>query len=275
MDIQTPSVKQERLRTQNKTPGLRIKSEGRVVTFLGSKGGIGTSTIAVNLADCLVNCQTGRGVALVDMNVEDADVPRFLGIHIDHHWDAIARKPGRVETVDLLDIMHKHDGRMYVLASPDRSGQLALDPELIKRVFQLLRQMFPFVVADSGLSLGGVADPVLEFSDQVFIVTMLSYPCLARTEKVLNFFARQGYPAREKIKIIINRHVNNSTITIREAERLLQQEVFWTFPNSFTATMAALNQGKTLSLVAPRSPMAVSIKSLAALLTAEASHVTD
>jgi len=103
---------------------------------------------------------------------------------------------------------------------------------------------------------------------------MLSYPCLDRTEKILGLLSHRSYPSRENIRIIVNRHVNNSSISISEAERFLQQDVFWTFPNSFTATMTALNQGKTLSQAAPRSPMTISIKRLAAVLASEINYAT-
>jgi pilus assembly protein CpaE len=85
-------------------------------------------------------------------------------------------------------------------------------------------------------------------------------------KRLLWIFQKLGYPLLENIKIIINRHTDRkSVIPPEEAEKSINQKIFWFVPNDYPTTMSAINQGKTLSAVAPTAEVSKNLKSLASV----------
>jgi len=119
------------------------------------------------------------------------------------------------------------------------------------------------VIIDGGHSLGRITSKTLEMSDRVLLISIMSLPCLSNTKKLLESFRTLGYPRKEKIKIVVNRYEKNSEISLKDAEESIHSDIFWTLPNSYKTTMAAINQGKPLSDVAPNSSITKSVKRLA------------
>lgn len=259
-------------RFQEKRTTRLSKPAGRVVTVFGSKGGVGTSTIAVNLATCLAESQKGAGIALVDMNMLTGEIPIFLEINPGYHWGEIAQNSARLDATYLMNVMYRYDSNLHVLASPGTPGHLTVSPDIVERVFQLLRRSFRFVVVDGGTALEQLSTRALQMADQVFLVAILSLPCLANANKILSSFSYWGYPPQERIKIIINRYLKSSEISLEEAESTLQRRVFWTIPNDYRTTMGAVNQGKPLNVVAPRAAITGSFEKLGTTLAAGECH---
>ncbi len=169
---------------------------GSIIEVIGSKGGVGTTTIAVNLATCLSRRPEASPVALVDMNMITGEVPLFLELEAGQHWGEIAKNISRVDVTYLMNIMTNYDANLYVLASPGTPGHPTVAPEIVERVFVLLRKAFRFVIVDAGVSLAGPSRSLLQMASNVLLVSTLSLPCLANTNKILSSFNYWGYPAR-------------------------------------------------------------------------------
>jgi pilus assembly protein CpaE len=127
-----------------------------------------------------------------------------------------------------------------------------------------MRNVFDYIVIDGGQALDDISMKILEMSDMVFLVAILSLPCLTNVKRLLWIFQKLGYPQQEDIRIIINRHHRKLTvITPNEAEESINQKIFWFIPNDYPTTMSAINQGKTLVAVAPGAEVSKNIKDLA------------
>jgi pilus assembly protein CpaE len=134
----------------------------------------------------------------------------------------------------------------------------------------LLRSMFDFVVIDAGHSLSDLGQQAALASDTVFVVSQLSLPYLANTNKVLGTL-KQLLPAPEKrLRVIVNRHDKKGEVSMHEAESSLQTEIFWSLPADYKFATSAINQGKPLSQVGPRHKLTRSMQDLAAKLSPEA-----
>jgi pilus assembly protein CpaE len=206
-------------------------------------------------------------VALIDMNLLFGEIPVFLEMQPKYHWGEIASQIYRLDADFLMNILSQHASGVYVLPSPayfhyDQEEM----PKIIERVLQLARSMFDVVIIDGGHSLGKISSKTLEVSDEVLLISTMSLPCLSNTNKLLESFRSMGYPARERIKIVMNRCEKNSEISLKEAEESVHQPIFCTLPNNYKATMTAINQGKPLDEIAPRSPITREVKRLARVL---------
>jgi len=95
-------------------------------------------------------------------------------------------------------------------------------------------------------------------------VTLLNLPCLSNMHRVLKSLFSLAVLPKDRLKIVANRSVKKSDISMEEAERSIQREIFWTIPNDYNTTMSAINHGKTLRDTSPKAPVTKNLESLAA-----------
>jgi pilus assembly protein CpaE len=241
------------------------KKRGRIIDVIGSKGGVGTTTIAVNLAVSLAELEGPPSVAVIDMNLLFGEIPLFLDIEPAFNWGEVARNVSRLDSTYLMSILSKHPTGVYVLPSPGRlDGINVATPEIIERLLDLMQKVFDFIVIDSGQSLDDTSLKILEMSDTVLAVGILSLPCLTNLKRLLGMFKRLGYPQEENIKIIISRYHKKSVISLKEAEKTLNKEIFWHIPNDYLTTVSAINQGKTISVIGGETEISKNLRELAA-----------
>ncbi len=252
--------KERRERLKNETPGKK----GQIINVLGSKGGVGTTTIAVNLAVCLAELERVESVALIDMNLVFGEIPLFLDIEPTYNWSEITKNISRLDATFLKNILSVDPSGVYVLCSPGYlSGYNVASPAIIESLLKVMRGMFDFVIIDGGHSMGNISLKILEMSDTVLIVSNLSIPCLANTNKLLKSFYDLGYPERERINIVINRHLKNSNISIEDAEKSFDKKIFRTIPNDYNTTISAINKGKPLTQFASKEPITENFREMA------------
>lgn len=240
------------------------KKKGKIVNILGSKGGIGTTTVAVNLATNLIRLEGVKQVVLIDMNLLFGEVPLFLGIDHVFNWMEIAKNISRVDSTYLMGILHKHSSGVYVLPSPTRVIEdNVVSPQDIELLLVLMQTMFDYIVIDSGQSLDNISMRLLKISDLVLLVSILSLPCLVNVKRLVETFRDLGYPKDDNLKIIVNRFVKKSDISIKDAEKSLAKSIFWQISNDYLTTMSAINQGKSLHDADPEAEISKNFRQLA------------
>jgi pilus assembly protein CpaE len=245
--------------------GKRIKF-GRLINIMGSKGGVGTTTIAVNLAVSLAEIAANKSVALVDMNMATGDISFFLDIESGCHWGEISKKSTRLDPTFIMNVLCKHSSGIYLFSSPATPGHATVSLGAVERLLNIMRRMFDFVVVDSGqLILDPISQKGLQISDTVLLVTILMPPWIANAKKILKIYEFWGYPSKGRVKIVVNRYLENSQVTLRGAEESLDQSILWSFPNDFQTTLAAINQGKPLTTIAPKAQITQSFRKFASI----------
>ena len=242
----------------------RPHKNGKIISIFGSKGGVGTTTVAVNLAVSMAQNDADCSVTLLDMNTLFGEIPLFLEISPKFHWGEITKNIERLDNTFLSNILTNHQSGIKVLSSPAYlNGHVRPTPEIMTRLLGLMKQMFDYVIVDGGQSTNDTSLKVLEISDMLLLITILSLPCLANTNKLLKSFTDLGYVRPDRIKVVLNREMKKSEISLKDAEAGIGKELYWTIPNDFAATMAAINNGKPLPDIAPKSQITKNIKELA------------
>ncbi len=239
------------------------KKKGRIIHFISSKGGVGTTTIAVNLAASLSE-SNGSSVALIDMSLPFGQIPIFLNTETSFNWGEVLRNISRVDDTFLMGVLSKHRSGVYIMPSPASLEDVSLEtPEMIEKLLSLMRNRFDFILVDGGQRLDDVSLRILQMSDTVFMVTVLNLPCLTNAKKLLWTFQKLGFPLRETIRIIANRYQKKSSISLKEAEEAVSEKIHWLVANDYHLTMSAINQGKTISEVESGSEVGKSLRELA------------
>ena len=239
------------------------KKRGKIIHFIGSKGGVGTTTIAVNLAASLSE-SNGSSVALIDMSLPFGQIPIFLNTESSSNWGEVLRNISRVDETFLMGVLSKHRSGVYVMPSPASLEDVNVEtPEMIEKLLSLMQNRFDFILVDGGQRLDNVSLRILQMSDTVFMVTVLNLPCLTNARRFLWTFQKLGFPPRETIRIIANRYQKKSSISLKEAEEAVSEKIHWLVANDYHLTMSAINQGKTISEVESGSEVGKSLRELA------------
>lgn len=241
---------------------------GEVLTVMGCKGGVGTTCVAVNLAVALQRQHTAASVALVDMNLVFGEIPLFLNFKPRYTWAEVAKHINRMDDVFLSDNLFEHTTGIHVLPSPNmwKSTEDAT-PQIFMRILSHMRRLFDYIVIDVGHTFSEMNMKTIENSNRVFLVSLLSLPCLSNTSKLLGSFDLWGFPARNNTHIIINRYLQNSEISLDDCEKSINKKLLWKFPNDYDLTMTAINQGRSLFEVDEKSALTKSFAAFANEIT--------
>jgi pilus assembly protein CpaE len=225
---------------------------------------VGTTTIAVNLAVAIAQNKDRNAVALLDMNTLFGEIPLFLEMAPKFHWGEITKNIDRLDKTFLANILSNHKSGIQVLPSPAYlNGHVRPTPEIMSQLLNLMRQTFDHIIIDAGQSTDDTSLKILEMSNTLLLVTILSLPCLANTNKLLKSFRDFGYMQAENIKVVLNRNMKKGEISVKDAEAGIGRKLFWTIPNDFRVTMTAINNGKPLQEIAPNAQVTKSIRDLA------------
>jgi len=252
--------------------GQAPSHSSRVISVLGSKGGVGTTTLAVNLAVNLASRDNRQSVALLDMNLF-GDIPLFLEITPAYTWVEITKNISRLDSTFLKTILAVDPSGVHVLPSPSHFDiRNMATPEIIERLLAIMGKMFDFIIVDAGQLLNETSMKVLELSDTVFMVTVQSLPCLASANKLLRTFRDLGFPEPDNVNIILNRHVKDLNIGKADVEKSLEKKLFWTIPNDYMTTISAINKGQPLSRAAPKKDITRSLRELSDTLVQVPAH---
>jgi pilus assembly protein CpaE len=237
---------------------------GRIVHVLGSKGGVGTSTVAVNLAAALSARKRACSVALVDMNMIFGDIAVFLGLKPRHHWGELSESIDRLDVTFLKSMLTKHRSGIYVLPSPNHlNGAKPFAADFLREVLNIMQAEFDVVIVDGGRSLNDLSLGAIEAADHILLISLLSLPCLSNVNKIIRSFSNIGIDVAERTKIVINRFTKKSQLSLEDVQEAIGKKTYWTIPNDYKTTMSAINQGKPLSDFASRAFVTKSITDLA------------
>jgi pilus assembly protein CpaE len=238
---------------------------GRIVSVFSNKGGNGTTTIAVNLADALVRYH-GKKVAVVDLVLAHGDVTMFFNVNPSYSIIDLAKNSQKADYDFLHTLLVKHSSGVYILADPPLIEDAEnISAGQVKEVLATLRSMFDFIVVDTPHQFDERTLTALEMSDTILLVSLLNLPSLRNTQKCLDLFGRIGL-RDERVRLVLSRYLPNEEIPKDSIEGILNCPVFFAVPNDYPAVIASVNRGKLLCETAPGKEVTRSFQDLASLL---------
>jgi pilus assembly protein CpaE len=234
---------------------------GRIFTVFSPKGGVGVTTIAINLATDIYEA-TKKSTILVDLDLNAGDVTTFLNMKPSYTISDVTMNISRLDRSFLQGVIAKHESGISVLAEPQRVEEgVSISGSEIKKVLSLLKSMFKYIIIDAE-TISERTTTALEMSDRIFLIFYLSLPGIRNMQRHLRFFDRIGL-GRDRVKLIANRYLKRSDISIEDTEKALSYPIFSTLPNDYDTAMSCLNKGVPISLGAPKSQLNASIRELA------------
>lgn len=239
-------------------------SQSKIITVYSNKGGIGKTTIAVNLAAELAKVTKDK-VALVDLNLQLGDISTFLNLNPPFDVNYVIRRLIDKEENILIKGFEKYkDLSLYVLSDPSYIEQSeSITTQQITTLFSALKKIFPYIVVDMSSSIDPISLKILDSSDWIMFTTIVNIPAIRNAQRCLNLFRSRKYPSN-KVKIVINRYMENDEIKIEDIENTLCESVYWKIPNNYFTIMEAINKGVSISEVNAESNIGNSFRDFAA-----------
>ncbi len=239
----------------------------QVVAVAGATGGVGTTTVAVNLG-CALAREEMNSVVLVDLDLSLGDADVFLDTIPDYTLVDVAQNVTRLDFSLLKRSLTKHSSGLFLLPRPVQLEDTALiSPEDLQRVIGLLKATFTHMVFDLSKSYNPIDQVALQAANEILLITQLDLPCLRNVVRLMASFGQMDGLA-EKIKIVVNRlGLDSGHITLKKAEDTIGREIFWRLPNDFRTLIEARNNGVPLIEQVPKASITQSFVSMAEALS--------
>jgi pilus assembly protein CpaE len=245
--------------------------QGRVIVVTGHKGGVGTTSVAVNLAVAMGELLPER-LALIDLGRPFPDIGTFLDQETTYSIADIFQNISTLDQSFIQRIMQPYGTKLSILhGAEDFKEQDSLELEAMERIFSLLRSMYNYIIVDLSHWLDELFVRVASEADMVLMMTGLTIPDLRNLKKLWPFIT-EWHQDRRKIKIVVNRYDISSGLHLRDLEHILQTPAYATLPSDYQSLMQCQNQGTSLMSAAPRSKLYRGIKELASQVLNHLSH---
>jgi len=233
--------------SRKKRDSLVSPVQGKLITLMGVKGGVGTTTLAVHLSYSLA--KRGKKVLLIDHHPELGEATLHLGLeHHNYGFYELACNLNRMDAELLQGFALKHDSGLEVLASPEGIGMTPkTTPEAVQQTLRFLLRMYDYVVVDTDCGFDEQNLAILETSDEFNLIATPQLPSIRSTSRFLDYLLRLNYPT-SKSQIILNRWSKRAPLSIDNIEKALHRKISLIIPTGEQELTEAIATGIPVSV---------------------------
>lgn len=251
-----------RLRRRVRTAPEEKGQQGRLTVVFSPKGGVGVTTVAVNLAVTLRQL-TERPTLLVDLAPALGTAALLLGVQPRYSYLDVVQNFHRIDEELFRSFLTEDETGVHLLASPPRADDLnGPSMEEVSGLFRLCRRHFTNVVVDCGNTLTGSVDAALLEADEQILVATPELPTLRNLQRALEVIESHGTNGRRPPKIVVNQFAEGVGLATRDIEEGLGVDVAATIERADPEATESINLGRPLVL-GKRSRFTKAVEALA------------
>lgn len=219
------------------------RQDGRLLVFFGSKGGVGTTTLASNFAVALAE-DSHESTLLIDLNFHLGDAALILGLGGEHSVVEALENSAALDAGLLGTLLVRHGSGLAVLAAPEEIPAVRPSNGAIGRLLEVARRQFDNVVVDAGKKIDLRQMHLFEPSATTYLVAQVGIPELRNANRLIAQFSGDACP---KLEIVINRYQSRFLgLTDEHLNKALNHPVGWKIPNDYKAVREMENSGALL-----------------------------
>jgi len=249
--------------TEAEAPKPVVDNRTRMVSFFSPKGGVGTTTLAVNTAVATA-MKHDRSVALLDLDLEWGQVATHINMAPRFSVVELARDTAALDDPELLRAYaEQHVSGLAVFGAPLRPDQgEMIQQEHVERLIASMVAAYDLVLVDSGSLMDERTLTVFDRSDRVVLVVSPEIPCVRAVHALLEILAEQGAPAERQF-FALNHIFEHDMLRLDDLERSLQTEIDAELLYDPIAYLKAVNEGVPVVAATTRGAAAARLEKVA------------
>lgn len=217
---------------------------GDVFAVVGAKGGVGATTVAVNLATMMNKFRTSSTL-LIDMHLTFGDAGIFLGAEPRFTVADALENLHRLDATFLRALVTQTKSGVTLIPSSDRTIGFPVDAAQLRQLIENVAAEYPYVVLDVPRS-DFVALEALDAASTIIVVANQELATVRGAGRMAAMLERRY--GKERISVVITRYDEGSEIGQHDVERVVGRPVSYVFPNNYAVAVASLNKGRPLVL---------------------------
>lgn len=244
------------------------RGRGKLIVLTSPKGGVGTTTIATNLAVALRQLSSGR-VVLADFGLQFGDVGVQLNMWSRHTLQDLLAHVDDLDDAMLQPVLQQHSSGIQVLLAPNTpevAGEVS--EHQITSILDALLARNMYVVCDTWSFLDEVTETLLSKADEVLVVTTPEVPALKNTKYFLEYMGQQGL-SNGRVTMVLNRFPSVNGIALQDVQKHLKHPVGANIPSEGQFVTHSVNRGIPVVASHPQSWVAQSLLKLAAYISGD------
>jgi pilus assembly protein CpaE len=226
----------------------QARQVGKMYSFVGVKGGAGTTTAAINFA--AICARQNKSTVIVDLDFDSGDAASFLGLR---HQYSIADAVENLDRLDqsMLDGILARDALGFsVLCPPEEiEKSRTISEQNLRDIAMLLIERYDVVVVDGSRGLDSMMLGCLELSNTIFLVLTQEFQAVRNAQHSISALVRAGF-GQDAVKIVVNRYVKREPLfaSLEQVQQTLGAPPYWVLPNRYEEAMQAVHEARPVVL---------------------------
>ncbi|KDR93777.1 pilus assembly protein CpaE [Peptoclostridium litorale DSM 5388] len=235
--------------------------DSKVVTVFSTKGGVGKSILAINIAVSLAE-KTGKNVALIDLDLSSGDVAIMLDLYPKRTISELIKDLPSLDSEIMDEYLVRHSSGISVLPAPVTPEQAEyITPVNIEKIVKVLINRYHYIVIDTGPSFRDINLAALDMSDRILFVTTLDVATVKNARIGLDIMRKLNYEDN-KISMVLNRYHKKFGISIKDLEKTAQKDISAIVPMDDRTVINSINTGEPFVVKQSKKPVSKRISQI-------------
>jgi pilus assembly protein CpaE len=254
--------RQRQLRPVSTTAVHDTSRPPRTIAVFSPRGGVGTSTLATNLA-VVIHEETNSKVLLLEGKLYFGHLNVLLNLRPRNNLADLIPHASNIDEALVRDVVSTHISGIYVLPAPsDLQVAQGIRPQDMFTIVSKIQRFFDYIVIDAGSSLNENTVTLMDFADRILVVTTPDLAALHDASRFIRISQTLAYPS-EKVLLVLNQADRPGGVKPKEIKTVLHWGIFAEIPDDTLNATRSLNRGVPLVINNPRSPASRSYYTIA------------
>lgn len=242
----------------------------KIISVFSTKGGVGKTTIATNLAIAIAR-ETKKKVALLDFNLMFGDVAIHLNIFVKASIAELIKEINSLDGDMLEEYLHTHFSGVKVLPAPMKPEYAEyITAQHIEKIIKTLEGRYQYIIIDTAQNFNETTLAVLDASDTVLFVSTMDIPTIKNVKTGLEVLDTLKY-SDKKVNLVLNKASEQFGVSYKDFEETLRQKIWASIPDDSQVIVNSINKGFPVALSRVDSKISRSFYEIASKITSQQS----